>query len=121
MGRLKRHQFATFKNLGPNGKREPARVLDEIFVTLDARIVEPEELPEVCPGDDDGWLEAVFVAQLLQSNIHQIRICYWTRRPGLGSDGWVFAQFAPLMTLEQCRTIMDAIRERGWLKPDDKS
>jgi hypothetical protein len=112
MGRLSRHEFATFKN-PTTGEPETATVLDEIWT------IEPERLPEMCPADDDGWLEGVFAAQLLEwpnGGPRSVRICYWTRRPGRGHDGWVFAQYAPSMSLEQCRTIVDGIRERGWLE-----
>jgi hypothetical protein len=110
MGRLSRHQFAHFKNPTTH-KLETVKVLDEIWT------VEPERVPETCPGNEDGWLETVFVAQLIElTNSHrQIRICYFTRRPGLGPDGWRFAQYAPLMSPDQCRTIVDGIRDRGWL------
>ncbi len=109
MGRLTRHQFASFKN-PTTGKREWARVLGEIWTK------EPERFADVCSGDEDGWLESVFVAQLIESpNGNQIRICYWTRRPGRGPDGWVYAQYAPLMSLDQYRTIVDGIRDSGWL------
>lgn len=112
MGKLARHKDASFTN-PTTGEKEWAKVLDEIWT------VQPEDLPEICPGHDDGWLETVFVAQLIgpPNGVRQIRICYWTRRPGLGPDGWVFAQFAPVMGLQECRHIFDGIRERGWLEP----
>src|SRR5438067_947916 len=110
MGRLSRQTVVSFKN-PTDGSTQTARVVDQIWT------IEPEQLPEMCPGDEDGWLEGVFVAQLLEwpDAVRTIRIAYWTRRPGRGNDGWVFAQYAPSMGLEQCRIIFNGIRERGWL------
>ena len=110
MSKLSRHKFASFKN--PTTRcLETAKIVDEIWT------IEPELLPEICPGDDDGWLEGVFVAQLMEwpSGFRSIRIAYWTRRPGKGSDGWVFAQYAPSMNLEQYRILTNGIQDRGWL------
>jgi len=60
-------------------------------------------------------LHAVFFAQLVEwgPNNRRIRVGYYTRRPGGGPNDWVFAQFAPSMSLEECPAVFRGVQERG--------
>jgi hypothetical protein len=87
------------------------RIIDEAWV------YEPEEFSEIPPDRGDGWLEAAFVAQLVVwggGNL-RIRFAYYTRRPGRGRKDWVFAQFSPSMSLEECQILFQKIQQKGWL------
>jgi len=61
----------------------------------------------MAPSHEHGWLETAFVAQLAEWSPgvanRSIRIAYYTRRGGQGPDGWVFAQFAPSMSVQECQ------------------
>ena len=111
MGKLSKQEWAHLKN-PTTGDSETAKVVDEIWS------VSPEAVPEISPDKGSGHLEAVFKAQLLEwpDGYRRVRFAYWTRRPGRSGDGWIFGQYAPHMSLQESRVIMDGIRERGWLE-----
>lgn len=114
MGKLMRHPRGSkvyFKN--PTTKEsEQGIIVDEIWLP------EPESFGEVAESYDQGWLETAFVAQLVEWSPgvenRGMRIIYYTRRGGRGPNAWVFAQFAPSMTVEDCRYIFQAMQDRGW-------
>jgi hypothetical protein len=112
MGRLLKHVSGTagFKN-PTTGQRVEGHIIDEAWVC------EPEEFSEIAPDRGDGWFEGAFVAQLVDwggGNL-RVRFAYYPRRPGRGPKGWVFAQFAPSMSLEECQILFQKIQEKGWL------
>lgn len=80
-------------------------------------VYEPHEFGEAAEESDQGWLETAFMAQLIRwaTGEQAIRFCYYTRRPGLDHNGWVYAQFAPIMSLEETRVLLKKIEDRGWL------
>lgn len=86
-------------------------VIDEIWAR------EPEDYPEVSVSAEEGWLESAFAAQLVDwgGGHLRIRFVYYTRRPGRGPADWVFAQFAPSLSLEDCQALLDKIQQKGWL------
>ena len=106
-----RGSVTRFKN--PTTKAsECGTFIDEIWLP------EPETFAEKAPSEEEGWLETAFVAQLVEwgTKNRRIRIAYYTRRAGEGPKGWIFAQYAPSMSIEQCRTLVQGMHDRGWFK-----
>ena len=114
MGRLSKHPrgYATWFKNPRTGQKERGEVIDEVWVR------DPEQFEEVAPDDNDGWNQGAFVAQLIEwgPNNRRIRIAYYTRRPGGGPKDWVFAQFAPSMSLEECGALFRGMQEEGWFE-----
>ena len=97
--------------------RQPVygRIIDEVWAT------DPGEFQEYASDDGTGWREAAFLAQLMDwgDNTLRVRITYYVRPAGSDSVAWKFGgQYAPSMSLEECRAIVEGITERNWLQPN---
>lgn len=104
----KRPYKLSFKN-PLTGTTETGDLLDEIC--------RPE--PDLSKDEFGGGTEALFVAQLVQwGENKRIRICYYTRKPGLKSEGWRFSMNPPSMAPEECQKLFEQMQAKGWFLPD---
>lgn len=111
-GRLLRHNPGhqiRFRRPG-NGEGATGSLVDEVWVP------DPETFAEVVPDRGDGWLETAFVAQLIDwggGNL-RVRFAYYTRRPGMEPNGWVFAQFCPSLGRDEYVELINKICDKHW-------
>jgi len=108
MGPLRNQLEVTFRN-PTTGAFETGRVLDQIWAT------DPEEFSEIAP-ESGGWREVAHTAQLIEwpEGNKSVRITYWARQSGAGSNSWYFAgQYASSIDLPDFHKFLARLCERA--------